>query len=708
MAQADQLNLNLLPPLVESGHTQDFVESGQVISAVFSHTGNSLAVFVSNAQTPSADHKSHFEQEQPVYFVALDAPPSSERRLFISDTLLIFEAFKNLVKSHPKRPPGGDVVAIMRKLGIDYVNFIKECWIHASQPIPRPEPLQYSSDHYRTLYSCFSLFVVLFLPETGYDDAPIGEELMEWLNIHFIEPSTEEGDQLSALDTPWEDENFWPYLTRATLRGLTKAAVFFLNTLLQHPSEELQELTKTLIPLVEGQPRLQNFTTEREFSHAFRRWQEKVKALRISMSRVPEDDRFDDFDNWWDRLSDIVGILEGRGEVLLRVCTELGADWKEACAAWGVFIDPRLRRQDLNDVATKIIYDMPPDPTNVEDLVHASLFSGDADQTLIHAAKLDRWLAAHLADIMAPLALIGEIEDDADLSQRDHYILSYADYLQSDPKLWRITLSYMYSCGDVGRERADEILLRVPLKLHEQRPKTSDATEGGLVGALKQVNEMCFEYKREAVRRTVCKIAAQTFISEKEYGKAVTYYTSAEDWPGLGRVADHILDEYIAHGPSSFAKYASDVSPALQDLLNHKPDLHSVFVHRLMFAVRYSQFHQLRQQQQLQYAATDLVSMFTDDVAPRSWWAIMLNDSMPLLQHESALLFPISGVFELMRKMDEISIRTSQGSGEDYLTIMTKTVRGGSEKEALDRLKTVRLALARYIARSAVSGSEKL
>ncbi|KAJ7587960.1 hypothetical protein C8J56DRAFT_1079610 [Mycena floridula] len=341
MAQADQLNL--LPPLVESGHTQDFFESGQVISAVFSHAGNSLAVFVSNAQTPSADHKSHFEQEQPVYFVA-HRPNVAwfVFLLFISDTLLIFEAFRNLVKSHPKRPPGGDVVAIMRKLAIDYVNFIKECWIHASQPIPRPEPLQYSSDHYRTLYSCFSLFVVLFLPEPGYDDAPIGEELVGWLNIHFIEPSTEERDQLSALDAPWEDENFWPYLTRATLRGLTKAAVFFL--MLQHPSEELQELTQTPIPLVEGQPRLQNFTTERELSHAFRRWQEKVKALRISMSRVPEDDRFDDFDNWWDRLSDIVGVLEGREEVLLRVCTELGADWKEACAAWGVLIDSRLRR----------------------------------------------------------------------------------------------------------------------------------------------------------------------------------------------------------------------------------------------------------------------------------------------------------------------------------------------------------------------------
>lgn len=102
------------------------------------------------------------------------------------------------------------------------------------------------------------------------------------------------------------------------------------------------------MPLVDDQPRLHNFTTERDFLHAFRRWREKIKALRIVMDRVPEDARHDTFDDWWKRLSDIVGILEGRGEVLLRVCTDFGSDWKEVCCSWGVYIDPRLRRKDLS------------------------------------------------------------------------------------------------------------------------------------------------------------------------------------------------------------------------------------------------------------------------------------------------------------------------------------------------------------------------
>jgi nuclear pore complex protein Nup85 len=205
--------------------------------------------------------------------------------------------------------------------------------------------------------------VVLYLPEAGLDDGPVGDDLMEWLNTHFIEPSTEEGDHLSGLERPWEDETFWPYLTRysrnflmsnqhsyfvrATLRGLSKATLFFLDILSRHPSEDLRRLSEELIPLIDSQPRLQNFTAGRDFAYASRRWNDKVKSLRLQLDRVPEGDRHDGFDNWWDRISDIVGVLEGREEVMQKICGDIGGDWKEVAVAWGVFVDTRLRRLDL-------------------------------------------------------------------------------------------------------------------------------------------------------------------------------------------------------------------------------------------------------------------------------------------------------------------------------------------------------------------------
>lgn len=56
--------------------------------------------------------------------------------------------------------------------------------------------------------------MVLYLPEPEYEDAPIGDDLLEWLSMHFIEPSTEEGDRLSKLEKSWEDEAFWSYLIK--------------------------------------------------------------------------------------------------------------------------------------------------------------------------------------------------------------------------------------------------------------------------------------------------------------------------------------------------------------------------------------------------------------------------------------------------------------------------------------------------------------
>ena len=125
-------------------------------------------------------------------------------------------------------------MGVMHKLGNDYVNFCKECCMHALvRPVgvgcgvslkprvikitTRSEPLQFEAEHYRKLYTCFSAFVLLYLPEPGFQDVPVGDELMEWLNTHFIEPSTQEGDELSAQERPWEDPNFWPYLTRCDI-----------------------------------------------------------------------------------------------------------------------------------------------------------------------------------------------------------------------------------------------------------------------------------------------------------------------------------------------------------------------------------------------------------------------------------------------------------------------------------------------------------
>jgi hypothetical protein len=46
----------------------------------------------------------------------------------------------------------------------------------------------------------------------------------------------------------------------------------------------------------------------------------------------------------------------------------------------------------------------------------------------------------------------------------------------------------------------------------------------------------------------VPQIAARNFLQRREYGLAVSYATSAENWTWLGRIVDAVLAEYIKHG----------------------------------------------------------------------------------------------------------------------------------------------------------------
>lgn len=63
------------------------------------------------------------------------------------------------------------------------------------------------------------------------------------------------------------------------------------------------------------------------------------------------------------------------------------------------------------------------------------------------------------------------------------------------------------------------------------------------------------------------------------------------------------------------------------------------------------------------------------------------------------LLFSYNGACNLLRALDEITIRTEQGSGADYLSILSKALKQVDEREALKKLQPVRLSLARYLAR---------
>lgn len=58
----------------------------------------------------------------------------------------------------------------------------------------------------------------------------------------------------------------------------------------------------------------------------------------------------------------------------------------------------------------------------------------------------------------------------------------------------------------------------------------------------------------------------------------------------------------------------------------------------------------------------------------------------------------------ILQRLEEVTLRTNQGCGGDYLTIMNRILKLGGSKDALKRLDILRLALARYLARCMLTG----
>jgi nuclear pore complex protein Nup85 len=105
----------------------------------------------------------------------------------------------------------------------------------------------------------------------------------------------------------------------------------------------------------------------------------------------------------------------------------------------------------------------------------------------------------------------------------------------------------------------------------------------------------------------------------------------------LGRVIDQVLNEYVTQGPEKFTTLVAEIAPSLQTLRSAADSsdypMHGIFLHRLMFIVKYAEFHQRKLSNDLAEAAADLISMFEDDIAPTSWWGVLLLDSVEFLNY---------------------------------------------------------------------------
>ncbi|KAG9019091.1 hypothetical protein FRB90_006405, partial [Tulasnella sp. 427] len=463
----------------------------------------------------------------------------------------------------------------------------------------------------------------------------------------------------------------------ATLRGIWKGASHFFGLLSSHTSPILRRIAPQLVKTLESHPRSTSYGTEQEFFSAHARWSDSVRTLRRELRML---DKSEGVGDWREGVEDLVGILEGKHDVLMKVCSEGdGAEgWREAIAVWGIWVRPDFKRQDLPDTLALINETLPIDGAYADEAAQAALVSQQLKRFLHHSARQNPWLGAHVADLMENMDMVvydtpaqnddDEFEDEAEvpadaLTMREVLIMDYAEQiLHADPGSWQIEFDYLAACGSVGKARLGAVLSRLAvdvedgdsvdrtkeisglLDIREDRMEDEGVDEEKSLARLtgmqrvQKLVEVCKEYELWDEMETLCKVVARLLIQRRRYGDAIAYAIYAKDFNTVSRISDLLLEEYIVHGRDEFIELVNTV-PDVSDVLLDSPTFHlggissvamASFRNRLAFLERYAAFQKDFRDGKKKDAATGLMNMLNSDLVPKWWWGVILIDAAGL------------------------------------------------------------------------------
>lgn len=593
-----------------------------------------------------------------------------------------------------------------------------------------------------SIHTILHLAEIIYLPADGRGTGVVGEEILHWLNSFDFAPRTEEGQEIAQSAAPHEHPAFWDYILRCVLRGFHSSAASLLSSLAtSHVSPTLCHTAKRVQQLLSSTPRSTAFGLEHDFIAAHRKWVGQIRSL---LSRLEQDmDEAEaeltkaNQDSTREQIEDVrleyeaqfrcvLELMAGVKERVFEACD----DWREALGAWGVLVQPAMKRDDVPEVMHIIIEAFPVDSTLPSESILVSLAQGNPLGACERSHSYDPWLAAHLTDLFHHTSVLDDAQQSTTTttingaSLRTSYVTQYANTILDDQGLWRLAVDYLSYCGPNARARMQCILLDVPLTgAHappsRAEPKRAEDVEaeahdeemdqdeedpdeaalerkekreaeraakrvGQEYNVAMEIIETCIELGMDQEARAVCKQMASEMAKQNRIGPALAYCVRANDVRQIKRIADTILATFVDQGSHAFCQAVDSIpfsliDPSLADkdsssLIKSHPSLSG----RLLFLARYRDVQLLQEQADYQAVASVLMELLTSHAAPEPFWAILLADCIPLLRLDQDVLGPDDNV-ELLRILERVLTAASETprQQEYYLGMLQRLLKPG-------------------------------
>ncbi|KAK8869665.1 hypothetical protein IAR55_000233 [Kwoniella newhampshirensis] len=774
---------HLQPAAYSQGGRGKWKATGRTMGIAVNPVGGEVASWVTKRPTGDPNRPSTLIQpelsvsDRTLYFASLHVLPDSLTNLY-TESHLLFTSLQNIIaESLPQRrltsgvdrvaetwdrrgnlidaesllaPPDAETITHMRRLMDLYLDNLND--LRGNQEV---EPGLKA--RFNTSFNIMNLAEILYFPTDGKGEGFVGEELLDWVNDVDPAPDNSQGNDIMSTKNPWEHPSFWPYISRCILRGFHLPVASFLRTLSSHPHQPISKLATILAQHLAVFPRSseERWRVDLEFLQAHKLWLAKFRAEFTNFVGGKARGKWFGEPKWatWEvDFRTVVELMEGKPNRIL----EEAADWREALGAWGVLVDVDMRRDHLPEIMTIILDKIPVDSTLLEDSIQSALCSADIVKALMGCYDFDVWLAAHLGDLLDKLELIPDDEERFETPLRDYFLLEYTDILQDNPNhsgFWRVVCDYLNFAGPEGRNRLRSHVVHVNIPIAKDvkgKNKESENTlfDDGMdveqqesddgIAVYYEIRAACEEFRLEEEFKIISQVLATRLTKKGDYGVAAILCAEAADGYSLSRIAEKILESYISYGreeflrlvetlppklmseaPTALAALQSDVTVSLpSDALFQSAG--SVFASRLTFLSQFRDYLLFMQEGVRELAAARLLNLLTSGIAPVGFWAVLLMESITLLE-DSDILFTSIETVELLRVLQDV-LANASFAPEEYLgqlvlylqrlagEIEEKEKKTNGDKKslgteaALRKMDEVRLALGRNLARAVVVG----
>ncbi|KAJ1659485.1 Nucleoporin nup85 [Dispira simplex] len=615
-------------------------------------------------------------QANEVYQTSWGSTIPNSRYTFVNDTHAAFQALQQIYEEQWEEadrqglPHTSVVVPTERLQRIS--RLYREALLRQLRQLGNDTPPDEAST-VEAMSIVWHLFEVLTLPSE--QPLPLVREYLDWLNVSFPAPSVEEGQEISAHDSPAHHPQFWPYLTRCLLRGNFSLVNNLLQCLLSvtgsdspaQPDDDTSlglQAVSVAMERVNTIPHRTQQASKTQFYTRWQNWKDECAQWATQCTELP---------SLMQPLANVFRILSGDAECIRQHANS----WLENLGATLLFNKPDVDVNDLPD----FLSDEPPLPTeetgSVLDHTLLALIRQDRPTFIRYCSEIDDWLVTHAVDCLDKLGLLDDIDLTINQSVRDFFVYQYGEILMASPALWQVGVDYLASCPDTGLPTIESYLTRLTLHSEQQTRK---------------VLNILRKFKLLEGYRTVCNNVARRHLDHGCYGIAISYYIQANEPRRVAYIADILLQGYMRTGELGYKSVIDNLCMDVQ------------FSDQLQFLSQYRDFHELYKGKQFLDAGKLLVSLLTSNVAPKVFWPTLLVDSIPLLEGDE-LVFDEQNTKELMRCLEELVVTHLNNPPPLLHPRVSEEFTPNSSDETdrtaiLQQLDVVRMALVRNLARA--------